>query len=94
MLKSKLSETDRKYILDAIKELKDVRNSNFVEKLSAKKVVGVTCAASSFEILANSKFAIVILDECSQMVEPSSIMPLFRFAAERYLNLDFIQLYC
>ncbi|KAL7753618.1 Vacuolar protein sorting-associated protein 52 [Sorochytrium milnesiophthora] len=47
-------------------------------------VVGVTCLATSFEVLRDAKFALVILDECSQMTEPGSLLPL-RFGCEHLL---------
>jgi superfamily I DNA and/or RNA helicase len=41
-----------------------------IERLGAKRVVGTTCAATGFEVLKGMQFKIVILDECSQMMEP------------------------
>jgi len=44
-----------------------------------KRVVGATCAATGFDILKGLQFKIVILDECSQMLEPQSLLPISRF---------------
>lgn len=41
-----------------------------VQSLKEKRVVGTTCAATGFEIMKNMTFKVVILDECSQMLEP------------------------
>lgn len=39
-------------------------------------VVGVTCYSSSHEFVKNMEFSVVVLDECSQMTEPSSVLPI------------------
>lgn len=41
-----------------------------MEALMSKRVIGATCAATGFEVMKNMQFKIVILDECSQMLEP------------------------
>lgn len=41
--------------------------------------------ATTFPILAGNRFSIVLLDECSQMVEPMSLLPLAPFGTERFL---------
>lgn len=66
-------------IRNAIAELKTVRADQRIGRLKSKRVVGATCAATSFTVLDNQVFDIVILDECSQMVEPMSLLPLGRF---------------
>ncbi len=46
--------------------------------LNEKKLVGVTCASTKQDILANQEFPIVILDESSQVllhVIPSATKP-------------------
>ncbi|XP_044536985.1 protein ZGRF1 [Gracilinanus agilis] len=47
------------------------------------QVVGVTCAACPFPCMNNLKFPIVLLDECSQMTEPASLLPIARFDCEK-----------
>ena len=39
-------------------------------------VVGVTCYSSSHDYVKNLEFSVVVLDECSQMTEPSSVLPI------------------
>lgn len=39
-------------------------------RLGQVRVVGVTCAACVFSIMEKNQFQIVVLDECSQMIEP------------------------
>ncbi|XP_076449663.1 5'-3' DNA helicase ZGRF1-like [Babylonia areolata] len=53
------------------------------KRLGAVRVVGVTCAACSFQCLDKMKFPFVILDECSQMTEPASLLPIARSACEK-----------
>ena len=53
------------------------------KKLSDVCVVGVTCAASVFQCLQNLTFQIQLLDECSQMMEPLSMLPVARFKCEK-----------
>ncbi|KAL4457552.1 hypothetical protein ABPG75_012417 [Micractinium tetrahymenae] len=52
--------------------------------LKTVPVVGVTCCSSLLSALDGQQFDVVILDECSQMVEPLSAVPLLR-ARARYL---------
>lgn len=42
------------------------------------RVVGVTCAACPFPCMNDLKFPVVVLDECSQMTEPASLLPIAR----------------
>jgi superfamily I DNA and/or RNA helicase len=53
---------------------------------SVRTRAGVTCAASGFPILDGNVFPLVILDECSQMLEPHSMIPLARFGCERLVH--------
>jgi len=56
-----------------------------MEKLMSKRVVGATCASTRFEIMRTMQFKIVILDECSQMLEPQSLLPISRFNCRKLL---------
>ena len=69
-----------------IAEMDSSRRRSRASKLSKVRVVGSTCAATNFDILSlkKSQFSIVLLDECSQMVEPCSLQPLI-FGCERLL---------
>nr|XP_034967890.1 LOW QUALITY PROTEIN: protein ZGRF1 [Zootoca vivipara] len=53
--------------------------------LQQVRVVGATCAACPFSCMKNMKFPIVILDECSQMTEPASLLPIARFECEKLI---------
>lgn len=66
-----LSPEDRKYVLQALQDHKSTGAINAkMAMLSKVRIVGVTCAAAVFAVLDGNTFPIVILDECSQMVEP------------------------
>lgn len=47
-------------------------------KLKTAAVVGVTCCSAGMPLLDGQRFDIVVLDECSQIVEPLSLVPLLR----------------
>lgn len=55
------------------------------KKLSKVKVVGVTCAASAFSCLDSLTFPVVLIDESSQMTEPSSLLPIAKFGCHKLL---------
>lgn len=42
------------------------------------RVVGVTCAACLFPCMSDLRFPVVVLDECSQVTEPASLLPIAR----------------
>ena len=42
------------------------------------RVVGVTCAACPFPCMNDLKFPVAVLDECSQITEPASLLPIAR----------------
>lgn len=52
----------------------------FLSLITKVKVVGATCAACPFPCLNNVKFPVVMLDECSQMTEPASLLPIARYS--------------
>ena len=54
-------------------------------RLNEVRVIGVTCAACSFPLLKNLTFQVHLLDECSQMIEPLSMVPIARFHCERLI---------
>jgi hypothetical protein len=75
----------RHYLLQAINELKKQTSSKRANTLKEMRIVGTTCAATAFEVLDKSKFQLVFLDECSQMVEPVSLLPIAKFGCEKLL---------
>ena len=48
------------------------------KRLKTSAVVGVTCCSAVLPVLDEQQFDVVFLDECSQMVEPLSLLPLAR----------------
>ena len=64
--------------------LKDARAEmgHKTSKIDSRRVVGVTCAACSFPVMQNRTFKFVLLDECSQQTEPTSLIPMC-FGCER-----------
>jgi len=56
-----------------------------MQKLREALVVGVTCAASVFPCLDNLAFKVHLLDECCQMTEPLSMLPIARFSCEKLI---------
>jgi hypothetical protein len=77
--------TDRLCIERALADLKAQRSEKRAQMLRQQRVVGATCLATLFPIMAGNKFSVCILDECSQMIEPLSLLPLARFGTERFL---------
>ena len=45
--------------------------------------------ASTFKCLEKTVFPIVILDECSQLTEPTSLIPISRFGCQQLVALIF-----
>lgn len=56
--------------MESIEQIKNDKITSRMAKLQSKRVIGATCASTSFEVMKNMQFKIVILDECSQMLEP------------------------
>ena len=44
--------------------------------LKSIPIVGVTCSSARLPVLAELEFDVVILDECSQLIEPLSLAPI------------------
>ena len=72
-------------IQDSIRHIKEQSIQQRIEKLAQKRVVGATCASTGFEVMKNLQFKIVILDECSQMLEPQSLLPVSRFNCRKLI---------
>lgn len=56
-----------------------------IDRLKSKRVIGATCASTWFEVMKSMQFKIVILDECSQMLEPQSLLPISKFNCRKLL---------
>lgn len=48
------------------------------KQLKAVQVVGVTCCSATTPLLDDLAFDICILDECSQIIEPLSLMVIIK----------------
>ncbi|CAI2367160.1 unnamed protein product [Moneuplotes crassus] len=70
---------------ETIQSLKEQTVTERREQLKSKRVVGCTLAATTFEVLKKSTFKIVILDECSQMLEPHSLQAIVPFGCEKLI---------
>ncbi|CAG2220680.1 Protein ZGRF1 [Mytilus edulis] len=81
MLRSgELTATEKQNVKQSIEKHKLGENK---KKLSKVRVVGVTCASCSANTLKDMKFPIVLLDECSQMTEPASMLPVAKFKCQK-----------
>ncbi|KFQ20083.1 Uncharacterized protein C4orf21, partial [Mesitornis unicolor] len=80
LMKEDLTPIERIYVKKSIEQHKLGTNKTILQKV---KVVGVTCAACPFPCLNTLKFPVVMLDECSQMTEPASLLPIARFQCEK-----------
>lgn len=76
---------EKEDISSAIKMYQQNTAQKRIALLRSKRVVGVTCAATCFEVLRDCTFKIVILDEASQMIEPQSLLSIYRFNCEKLL---------
>uniref|UniRef100_A0A8B9CMA1 5'-3' DNA helicase ZGRF1 n=1 Tax=Anser brachyrhynchus TaxID=132585 RepID=A0A8B9CMA1_9AVES len=80
LLKEDLTPVEKIYVRKSIEQHKLGTNKTILQQV---KVVGATCAACPFPCLNNLKFPVVMLDECSQMTEPTSLLPIARFQCEK-----------
>ncbi|GLJ16316.1 hypothetical protein SUGI_0275470 [Cryptomeria japonica] len=81
-MQERLKEASSYEKLEIEEEIKSLRNGKMAhrrEKLKDGKVVGVTCYSTINPILKGNKFQICILDECAQIPEPLSLLPLSQF---------------
>ncbi|NXT53270.1 ZGRF1 protein, partial [Pluvianellus socialis] len=80
LMKEDLTPVEKTYVRKSIEQHKLGTNKTILQQV---KVVGATCAACPFPCLNNLKFPVVMLDECSQMTEPASLLPIARFQCEK-----------
>ncbi|XP_018425290.1 PREDICTED: protein ZGRF1 [Nanorana parkeri] len=76
LLKEDLTPAEKVYVRKSIEQHKLGTNKTLLGQV---RVVGATCAACPFACMSNLKFPVVVLDECSQMMEPASLLPIARF---------------
>ncbi|XP_053108908.1 protein ZGRF1 isoform X2 [Hemicordylus capensis] len=82
LMKEDLTPAEKVYVRKTIDHHKLGTNK---ARLQQVRVVGATCAACPFPCMKNLKFPIVVLDECSQMTEPASLLPIARFDCEKLI---------
>ena len=88
MLKSpELTSSEKNDVRKSIQLIKSGANQR---RLQQVRVVGATCASCPFKCLAGSTFSVVILDECSQITEPASLLPIARYYTTSYLITQWI----
>nr|XP_037847028.1 protein ZGRF1 isoform X5 [Chlorocebus sabaeus] len=82
LMKEDLTPTERVYVRKSIEQHKLGTNRTLLKQV---RVVGVTCAACPFPCMNDLKFPVVVLDECSQITEPASLLPIARFECEKLI---------
>ncbi|KAL1772158.1 ZGRF1 isoform X2 [Sigmodon hispidus] len=82
LMKEELTPVERVYVRKSIEQHKLGTNRTLLKQV---RVVGITCAACPFPCMNDLKFPVVVLDECSQMTEPASLLPIARFESEKLI---------
>ncbi|XP_031231302.1 protein ZGRF1 isoform X2 [Mastomys coucha] len=82
LMKEELTPVERVYVRKSIEQHKLGTNRVMLKQV---RVVGITCAACPFPCMNDLKFPVVVLDECSQMTEPASLLPIARFECEKLI---------
>ena len=81
-VKEMIKEARHPHELAALKEelkrLSQGAERKKTRRLRTSPIVGVTCCSSLLAVLDDQRFDIVMLDECSQMIEPLSLAPCVR----------------
>ncbi|KAM6148062.1 LOW QUALITY PROTEIN: 5'-3' DNA helicase ZGRF1 [Erethizon dorsatum] len=82
LMKEDLTPAERVCVRRSIEQHKQGTTRTLLRQVL---VVGVTCAACPFPCMSGLKFPVVVLDECSQMTEPTSLLPIARFECEKLI---------
>uniref|UniRef100_A0A5F9DNA4 5'-3' DNA helicase ZGRF1 n=1 Tax=Oryctolagus cuniculus TaxID=9986 RepID=A0A5F9DNA4_RABIT len=82
LMKEDLTPVEKVYVRKSIEQHKLGTNRTLLKQV---RVVGVTCAACPFPCMNDLKFPVVMLDECSQITEPASLLPIARFECEKLI---------
>ncbi|XP_051896750.1 protein ZGRF1-like [Pristis pectinata] len=82
LLKDDLTPVEKMHVRRCIEQHKLGRNRAMLKEV---RVVGATCAACPFQCMNNLSFPLVLLDECSQITEPTSLLPIARFGCEKLI---------
>ncbi|XP_072112071.1 5'-3' DNA helicase ZGRF1-like [Mobula birostris] len=82
LLKDDLTPVEKMHVRRCIEQHKLGRNRAMLKEV---RVVGATCAACPFQCMNNLSFPLVLLDECSQITEPTSLLPIARFGCAKLI---------
>ncbi|XP_057402985.1 protein ZGRF1 isoform X4 [Balaenoptera acutorostrata] len=82
LMKEDLTPVEKVYVRKSIEQHKLGTNKTLLKQV---RVVGVTCAACPFPCMNDLKFPVAVLDECSQITEPASLLPIARFECEKLI---------
>ncbi|XP_048389332.2 protein ZGRF1-like [Stegostoma tigrinum] len=82
LMKEDLTLVEKMHVRKSIEQHKLGRNRAVLKEV---RVVGATCAACPFQCMNNLSFPLVLLDECSQITEPVSLLPIARFGCEKLI---------
>ncbi|XP_058522928.1 protein ZGRF1 isoform X2 [Ochotona princeps] len=82
LMKEDLTPVEKVYVRKSIEQHKLGTNRKLLKQV---RVVGITCAACPFPCMNDLKFPVVVLDECSQITEPASLLPIARFECEKLI---------
>ncbi|KAM8764493.1 5'-3' DNA helicase ZGRF1-like [Rhynchonycteris naso] len=82
LMKEDLTPTERVCVRKSIEQHTLGTNKALLRQV---RVVGVTCAACPFPCMDGLQFPVVVLDESSQMTEPTSLLPIARFECEKLI---------
>ena len=86
MLTKTRDEKELAQIRAAIAECRAGKMREKKKALGVTRVVGVTCASTRQETLQGQKFGFLILDECSQFIEPLCLLPIVRFSCRMLIG--------
>ncbi|XP_048457336.1 protein ZGRF1 [Rhincodon typus] len=82
LMKEDLTLVEKMHVRKSVEQHKLGRNRAVLKEV---RVVGATCAACPFQCMNNLSFPLVLLDECSQITEPVSLLPIARFGCEKLI---------
>lgn len=82
MLKEASSPVETAFLQAELSRVEKGAEQQRRKRLKTIPIVGVTCCSAQLSVLDDNHFDVVVLDECSQMIEPLSLMPILRSKAK------------
>lgn len=76
---------ERAAIMAALAELESGGMAARARAVRRYPILGATCCATRLPVMEGLRCDVVVLDECSQMTEPASLLPIARLSASRIL---------